>query len=136
MKKQQGSAEGFNGYRMIEAERLRQIKEEGWTAAHDDAHKDGELAIAAACYASPVPIRAQVFVPCGCRSVGECGHVFGPTEWRDPWPWDAAWDKRPKEPASNEQRVRALVKAGALIAAEIDRLQRESFRAAYHGRPS
>lgn len=35
------------------------------------------------------------------------------------WPWDTAWWK-----PSPDDRVRELVKAGALIAAEIDRIQR------------
>jgi len=40
----------------------------------------------------------------------------------DWWPWDDGW-YRPGDP------IRELVKAGALIAAEIDRLQRDADRA-------
>jgi hypothetical protein len=34
------------------AERKRQVEAEGWTIEHDDRHPDGELAVAAACYAA------------------------------------------------------------------------------------
>ncbi|HBZ9867442.1 TPA: hypothetical protein MND73_004376 [Salmonella enterica subsp. houtenae] len=33
------------------AERYRQQSVEGWTSEHDDEHGDGELALAASCYA-------------------------------------------------------------------------------------
>lgn len=36
----------------IGAERARQIASEGWTAEHDDKHEHGELALAAAAYAT------------------------------------------------------------------------------------
>lgn len=35
------------------------------------------------------------------------------------WPWDKSWWK-----PTPDDRIRELIKAGALIAAEIDRLQR------------
>jgi hypothetical protein len=91
------------GVERIAAERQRQIEAEGWTAAHDDEHEDGELALAAALYASPVPLYAR----------HRSGHHY------DPWPWSEDWDKR-----GTTSRLRALEKAGALIAAEIDRLTR------------
>lgn len=116
-----------NGAGMIAAERARQILVEGWTPEHDDEHGDGELAIAAACYASPVPLRAEIQVPCGCRSVGECSHVFGPSVWGDPWPWDPPGTSGRKK----HDRIQQLAVAGALIAAEIDRLQRA--KEASHG---
>ncbi|MBU6430357.1 MAG: hypothetical protein KGR26_15180 [Cyanobacteria bacterium REEB65] len=88
----------MTGTELIAAERKRQIEEEGWTANHDASYHDGELALAGACYAFDV--------------------VNGPH--RTPssaWPWDRAyWKPTPNDP------IRQLVKAGALIAAEIDRL--------------
>lgn len=39
------------------------------------------------------------------------------------WPWDKSWDKR-----NQHNHIRRLAIAGALIAAEIDRLQREDER--------
>lgn len=109
-----------NGAALIAAERRRQVEAEGWTAAHDDAHDDGLLGLVAACYASPVPIRAKVEVSCGCRGLSECFHFVQPTGWADPFP--PSWpDKR-----KTHDRQRQLVIAGALVAAEIDRLSRAS----------
>lgn len=111
------------GVEMIADERARQIADEddrgeGWTPEHDDEHDDGELALAAICYATPVRIYTS-----------ESGFDF-----RDPWParWDDQWDKRlndepeirSPENYSPEERIDFLIKAGALIAAEIDRLGR------------
>jgi hypothetical protein len=91
------------GLELIAAERQRQVEQEGWTPEHDDAHETGDLALAAACYATPESRRQY-----------EDGAPLDP--W---WPWDDGWWK-----PSPENRIRELVKAGALIAAEIDRLQR------------
>lgn len=104
----------MNGIERIAKERQRQISVEGWTPQHDDEHKDGEIAIAAACYAAPYSIKADIcrIIPCSCREA-TCQH-FG-------WPWNGEWDKRGKH-----ERIRQLEIAGALLAAEIDRLLRES----------
>lgn len=87
------------GAAMIFHERLRQIDDEGWTAEHDDDHVDGELARAAASYAL-IDLRPS-------------------TNWLlELWPWgDGCWKP-------SDDPIRNLVMAGALIAAEIDRLQR------------
>jgi len=92
----------MNGVELIAAERARQIAMEGWTPEHDDNHDNAELADAARCY-----IRQS-----------SCPEKF--TRGQSPfiWPWEACWWKPSPDP------VRNLVKAGALIAAEIDRLQR------------
>ena len=84
------------GIEQIADERQRQIDAEGWTPAHDDEHAQGELSDAAACYAlgKRLPV----------------------------WPWSTDWWK-PGE-AEIGGRVRDLVNAGALIAAEIDRINR------------
>lgn len=99
--------EAMNGLGLIAAERQRQIEEEGWTLEHDDSHGEDELAMAAACYALPAGVRRWQF---GSR---------GPILLRSLWPWEPKWFKR-------SDRKRELVKAGALIAAEIDRLERLS----------
>ena len=104
------------GIERIAAERKRQVEAEGWTAGHDDEHDDGELALVAALYATPRPLFGK----------HPSGVAF------DPWPatWDTKWDKRPRRADGRlalgtvAQRVRCLEKAGALIAAEIDRLLR------------
>ncbi len=111
------------GARLIAEERRRQVGREGWTPEHDDQHENEELAWAAVCYAAPADIQAEGRVPlrCGCREVGcPCDPGgFGTTEWMDPWPWEEAADKR-----GEHDRRRRLVIAGALIAAELDRLAR------------
>jgi hypothetical protein len=81
------------------AERHRQIWEEGFTEAHDDEHANYELARAAACYMISPP-----FDP-------EDDFVLGL------WPWGEAAFK-PRTAREN------LVRAGALILAEIERLDR------------
>lgn len=96
------------GAALISAERIRQVQAEGWTPEHDDEHKQNDLAIAAAVYA----------LPHGLRESFPWRYGTNTNLWRRLWPWDVHWFK--PEPS----RVRELVKAGALIAAEIDRLQR------------
>ena len=110
----------MSGEELIAAERTRQKEVEGWTAEHDDKHTDGGLALAAAVYAADEPIRVNRFIEngCGCRSVGECMHwMSGKNKWVSAWPWA-------EEDHKEHSRIRKLTIAGALIAAEIDRLQR------------
>lgn len=95
----------MTGAEMIAAERERQVTEEGWTPQHDDEHRNGELAMAAACYAAEAGMRPT-------HSHMRAAPVASG------WPWEQQWWKPTGDP------VRDLVKAGALIAAEIDRLQR------------
>lgn len=97
---------------MIAGERQRQISKEGWTPEHDDMHIDCSMSLAAACYAVE-GTGAEVVHPDDKEEPEE--------EGRRGWPWDAAWDKRGKH-----SRLRRLVIAGALIAAEIDREIREA----------
>ncbi len=100
----------MTGTELIAAERQRQIESEGWTHEHDDEHQMGEIAIAAACYALPEIERVESL---GCHEP-EYGGDGSPLIW----PWGGYWKPTPND------RVRELVKAGALIAAEIDRLRR------------
>lgn len=90
----------MNGAELIAAERARQINDEGWTPGHDAQWKGQQLGYAARCYLD--------------RGVNLIPHLHDPSPF---WPWDAAWWKPSEEP------IRNLVKAGALIAAEIDRMQ-------------
>jgi len=124
---------------LIAKERLRQIERNGYTSEHDRNHLHGEIALAAICYASPkrAYIKKRFPVGCGCRSVGDCPHLFGENKYIDPWPWGDESDKRlsifdkkrPNATLDKWNRVRNLVKAGALILAEIDRLQAMDDRA-------
>lgn len=99
------------GIELIAEERQRQIEKEGWSNSHDDNHKHGELARAAAAYALPKAFR-------------ELMKNGRPTLF----PWSVKWWKpmrfSEKDGRYIEDRVRQLQKAGALIAAEIDRLNR------------
>jgi hypothetical protein len=52
----QGRESMKTGIELIAEERKRQIEVEGWTAEHDDEHTDGELALAAVCYATPIKL--------------------------------------------------------------------------------
>jgi hypothetical protein len=99
------------GTALIARERMRQVAQEGWTAEHDDGHSVGEMAVAAACYALPKDIRERV--------------VWQTTLLEYLWPWEFYWWKPAEKKLNRAKRIRELVKAGALIAAEIDRLQRE-----------
>ncbi|EMG5022290.1 TPA: hypothetical protein NDV55_001660 [Pseudomonas aeruginosa] len=92
----------------VQAERLRQVEAEGWMPEHDDAHDTGALASAASCYAM-----FSLAYPAG-----------DPSRF---WPWDKSWWK----PSPDGRRN--MVKAGALILAEIERLDRA---AASQGGPS
>ena len=104
----------------IARERERQITVEGWTIAHDDeGHDRGEMARAAACYAyaSTVSddVRALMQEDANHHRQGHTAQqmvVVGRM-----WPWDWSWWK-PKD------RRRDLVRAAALIVAEIERLDR------------
>lgn len=100
------------GIEVIAAERFRQKAVEGWTNEHDDQHAKGELAAAGASYA----IAAHAQVKFQRRTMQD---ITPPSQW----PFDACWWKLSDDP------VRTLAKAGALIAAEIDRLQREKLNA-------
>lgn len=120
---------GPDGAARIAAERERQKEHEGFDAEHDREHFRHELAWAAACYAAP---RAIFHLQ---------SNMEGSFEFYDPWPWDDADDRRKPDEGDavggtrvgvdlavvlgtkeTDVRIRELEKAGALIAAEIDRL--------------
>jgi hypothetical protein len=100
------------GAELIAAERRRQVEVERWHSTHDDQHWDGELAWAAVCYAAPDNVY---------RLIREENQPVGRGDFYDPWPWDEDDDRRLKH-----NRKRQLVIAGALIAAELDRMEREN----------
>jgi hypothetical protein len=98
----------MTGAEMIAAERERQITNEGWTPDHDSHHDRDQLLGAANCYLGAVALR-RVGEP-----NGRIRQLLGLIP--EGWPWQPFLFK-PKND------VRDLVRAGALIAAEIDRLQ-------------
>ncbi|MCX6232651.1 MAG: hypothetical protein NTZ33_14030 [Bacteroidetes bacterium] len=89
------------GIELIAKERKRQIDVEGWTPENDAKLNCGQLSDAAVCYALRGYWKTRL-----------------QTWFMVIWPFDIEWYK----PSEND-RVRDLVKAGALIAAEIDRIQ-------------
>jgi hypothetical protein len=89
--------------RDVAAERRRQIEAEGWTPAHDDEHGNGEMARAAATYA--------------LYDLGVPGVEYVSSLDDEIWPWSPKWLK-PKDHRRN------LVRAAALLLAEIERLDR------------
>lgn len=94
----------MTGAERIAAERKRQIEQEGWTPDHDDSYQNRELEQAAVCYALPV----------------QAADAEAPMLW----PFDPSWWK-----SNGKGSVEDLVKAGALIAAAIDRKLREDAQA-------
>lgn len=89
-------------------ERQRQYQIEGYTNESDDNYTSGELAGAAACYARHVNARSWVF------SSNPDDYQCEPAP--NSWPWGDAW--KPKSPRQD------LVRAAALIIAEIERIDR------------
>lgn len=97
------------GIELIAEERQRQVEVEGWTAKHDkDENWNGQMARAAASYAL-----GSKTVAISLEYIGNSINVRHRI-----WPWLDYWWK-----PSPDNRIRELQKAGALIAAEIDRLQ-------------
>lgn len=92
----------------IGAERTRQITTEGYTPEHDDAHERGELARAAATFAYFTSL-----------SDNARKHLDDHPTVKFMWPM--TWGLEHWKP---KNRRRDLVRAGALIVAEIERLDR------------
>lgn len=84
----------MDGVELIAEERRRQVEDLGRTADHDARHDEGELTDAAVAY------------------------IWGEASL---WPWGPA---NRFDGSGPNDRIERLVKAGALLAAEIDRLVR------------
>ncbi|HCT5598222.1 TPA: ead/Ea22-like family protein [Klebsiella oxytoca] len=91
------------------AERQRQVTAEGWSSKHDDQYKNTELAFAASCYAFHAAAASW--------DLEDDGIPYDSHPVPKQWPWDPSWWK------PTDAR-RDLVKAGALILAEIERIDR------------
>ena len=108
-----------DGATRIADERRRQLEAEGYTSRHDDEHENGSLAIAGGLYA---------LAAASMRVYAHRKYAAG-MSFDDPWPWEERCDARPYDgnvlrDATDEEAIRLLEKAGALCAAEIDRLLR------------
>lgn len=124
--------EDFPSLDLIAEERLRQVTSERWSSKHDDQHDHGELVHAACQYASIQTLYVKsddnwtetvVFMP------------IWPHDWKFKTEVDRVtgqgldWHHQQKiedDAQVLRDRIRDLTKAGALIAAEIDRLARKS----------
>lgn len=117
------------GIELIAEERQRQIDVEGYSKEHDLQHDEGEFLDAAAAYMTPNIKRPRIDVthelnnqpsyavtydqPSSDGTIHKM-RVLPPRTW----PWgEQYWKPTPLD------RIRELTKAGALIAAAIDRLQ-------------
>lgn len=95
------------GVTLISAERARQVLEEGFDAVHDDSeHEEGDIAGAGTAYADHAVRQMAAGVPLAGRPPDQT------------WRWSYQRWKPTDDPLRN------LVKAGALIAAEIDKILR------------
>lgn len=103
----------FAALGMISDERDRQLAK-GWDSKHDDEHKHGEIARAAACFAAQA---GGISNP----------HFFVEERYREVmvmlWPWGVEHDSRSRHTPLENLRV-----AGALIVAEIERRLRAGER--------
>ncbi|RFB69907.1 hypothetical protein E4P32_13975 [Herbaspirillum sp. 3R11] len=91
--------------------RQRQQDDESWTPENDDDHRDGQMATAAGYYA----------LACGFPHERDLGRGVVPTYWPRTRDW---W--KPKSKRSN------LLRAGALILAEIERIDRAAAQSQAH----
>lgn len=102
MEKQKGAA-------LTYIERKRQVEKEGYSFEHDDQHEDFEIGFAALCYEQ----RPDE------RDIKGVDRLSMATAVPLDWPWDRLhWKPTP------DDRVKELVKAGALYRAEIERINR------------
>jgi hypothetical protein len=90
------------GTQLIAEERMRQLTVKNWSLAHDDGHTDGALVVIAA----------------------QCAVNGTDAEVTDPLDRDWGIIERHGYQGIQPDRIHLLSIAGALIAAEIDRLQR------------
>lgn len=100
---------------MIERERNRQITREGWSIKHDDKQNLDQLSWAAVAYVMPDPVMR--FAEANMANSHHASSMCLSRECL--WPWPATTYK-----PTPHDRMRELVKAGALIVAEMERLQR------------
>lgn len=98
------------GIQIIAEERASQQKK--YADAHDDEHDNSELAHAAMVYADDTVDEYMLM-------------QFWPEDWAEiEWAKPAKVNGVVTAPSQRQARIKDLARAGALIAAEIDRLQR------------
>lgn len=100
-----------NGVTLIAEERGRQVAQHGYSLQHDlETYRKtpGNMSVAAVCYAT---------------MAGSSDYTRNVLREIKPrfWPWSVE-DWKPGADNTHQSRIKELTKAGALIAAEIDRL--------------
>jgi len=105
-----------SGIELIAEERQRQIEVEGYSAQHDSLHNNRKLIHAANTYlkSADLTLHSKEYSP--SDPWHQTNLPFYRNEIKRTWPWE-------EESFKPSTDIRDLVKAGALIAAAIDRLQ-------------
>jgi hypothetical protein len=103
----------MTGVDLISQKRWEQVNKHGFNRNHDDKHTDGELTAAACVYADMANYHGEMDLFNGSGKA----KVHIPRDFK--WPFDKKYLK-----LTPNDRVNELSKAGAFIAAEIDRLNR------------
>lgn len=110
----------LTGIELIAQERQRQIEVKGYDSDHDELETAFQLSGAAAMHIAHA-MNKDFEGHTHYDDLGNCARFqvreIDTENWREHWPWD---DHDGRE---NADVLTSLVKAGALIAAEIDRLQ-------------
>jgi hypothetical protein len=99
----------MRGHDSIKAERKGQMSEHGYYAENDNNWANGELSRAANCFLQAAEVQ---------RIEPELTKEEVKSKVAGFWPWDEQTLK------VNKSRTKNLIKAGAMIAAELDRLFR------------
>jgi len=106
-----------SGIQLIARERERQKEELGYDEEHDSFETNQELAVAAGLYALDSTYAGDVLDELSYNLPDE-GNVIDSL-----WPWKDLDGNNEHDKRGKLERIRQLAIAGALIAAEIDRLQ-------------
>ena len=113
----------LTGIELITKERYRQIEIKGYDDDHDELESGYQLAGAAAMFiANAINLDFQDHTHYDEK--GNCARFqireLHTIKWSEQWPWDD------RDGRLTSDIITSLVKAGALIVAEIDRLQNQN----------
>lgn len=107
------------GIELIAEERKEQIEKHGFDSKHDDMHDDGLLIEAAiVCASNYIVYWKQTFAN------GQSFQAMEVSSWELPVKYNGNVLLPNTDNSTKKERIHQLKVAGALIAAEIDRLQR------------